>query len=312
MRGIPTLRSVDIQSLYLGTKYTFILYAYNREGSVASQKITHLYATAPQTPTNGPQILEYSSSQCYVQYSFVNNISGSQIISYNLQFRSSVDNVWVDLIGHDGFESLVTLYRFNVVKQASYELRFRVKNTFGWSDFGPSTSFIASDSPSKPSQITISSFSSHSISLQFDRSTIDNGGLAILTYVLEISEYLQNNYSVVVGYNGQQSYNLTVADGIVEGRIYSVRWFATNLNGQGIRSEEVIISLMDRPQAPINVWKVVELSSQTAITVAWTPVPSGISPGGDILGYKLFILNSITGEQWIAFDGVSLGLADQT
>jgi len=69
---------------------------------------------------------------------------------------------------------------------------------------------------------------------------------------------------------------------------------------------------MDRPVAPTNVWKVVSLSSQTAITIAWTPVSSGISPGGDILGYKLFVQNSVTGESWIAFDGVSLGLADQT
>lgn len=79
--------------------------------------------------------------------------------------------------------------------------------------------------------MTVTSFSSHSISCQFDSSTIDNGGLAIQTYHLEISEYLQNNYTTVVGYNGQQTYNLTAADGIVEGRIYSLRWFATNLNG---------------------------------------------------------------------------------
>lgn len=131
--------------------------------------------------------------------------------------------------------------------------------------------------------------------MQFDRSTIDNGGLTILSYYLEISEYLQNNYTTVVGYNGQQTYNLTVVDGVIEGRIYSVRWFATNLNGQGVRSEEVIVSLMDRPLAPTNIWKVVSLSSQTAITIAWTPVPQGVSPGGDILGYKLFIQNSYTG-----------------
>lgn len=37
-----------------------------------------------------------------------------------------------------------------------------------------------------------------------------------------------------------------------------------------------------------------------------------MSPGGDILGYKLYVKNHNTSEEWLAFDGYSLGLADQT
>jgi hypothetical protein len=39
--------------------------------------------------------------------------------------------------------------------------------------------------------------------------------------------------------------------------------------------------------------------------------PAGVSPGGDILGYKLYLENPNTSEMELIFDGFSLGLADQ-
>lgn len=69
---------------------------------------------------------------------------------------------------------------------------------------------------------------------------------------------------------------------------------------------------MDAPVAPTSLVKVENLSSQTVITVSWTAIPNGISPGGDILGYKLYVTNPNTSEHWLAFDGFSLGLEDQT
>ncbi len=38
----------------------------------------------------------------------------------------------------------------------------------------------------------------------------------------------------------------------------------------------------------------------------------GLLLGGEILGYKLKVKNPNTAEEWIAFDGQSLGLVDQT
>ena len=133
-------------------------------------------------------ILAYSSSSCYVQYSFIDNIAGSEITSFNLVFRDDVDNRWTSLIGNDGSESLATLHIFSVVKSVYYEIKFRVRNQVGWSDYSPVVSFIAADVPSEPTAPELISFSSTQISLSFNLASIDNGGLPIDSYSLEITD----------------------------------------------------------------------------------------------------------------------------
>ena len=54
------------------------------------------------------------------------------------------------------------------------------------------------------------------------------------------------------------------------------------------------------------------MSNDKAITVSWTSVTPGLTPGGEILGYKLKVTNPNTAEEWFAFDGESLGLVDKT
>lgn len=43
----------------------------------------------------------------------------------------------------------------------------------------------------------------------------------------------------------------------------------------------------------------------------WNAVTPGVSPGGDILGYKLTVTDPTSGTSWVAFDGQELGLPDQ-
>jgi len=47
-------------------------------------------------------------------------------------------------------------------------VRFRVKNSVGWSGFSPVATFIAADYPSKPNPMTLIDVSAESISLEFD------------------------------------------------------------------------------------------------------------------------------------------------
>lgn len=58
---------------------------------------------------------------------------GSELISFNLQSRHSANGSWVDLTGINGSLNLLTIWRFNVVKGANYDLRYRVMNNAGWS-----------------------------------------------------------------------------------------------------------------------------------------------------------------------------------
>lgn len=118
VRNLPTLRNVDVELLAsdLGTMYTFKLYVTNSEGLVSSLPISFLFATEPETPTSAPIILEYSSEECYVSYLFVDQIQGSDLISYNLQYRDDTENQWIDLAGDDDSLNLATLWSFSVMK----------------------------------------------------------------------------------------------------------------------------------------------------------------------------------------------------
>lgn len=113
--------------------------------------------------------------------------------------------------------------------------------------------------------------------------------------------------------DGSSSHVLTTEkDGLVEGKIYTLRWYAVNSKGASIPSDEILVALANSPQHPALVEKVTELSSPSSITVQWSEVNPGLSPAGDILGYKLRVKNPATSEEWIAFDGQLLGLPDQT
>jgi len=92
-------------------------------------------------------------------------------------------------------------------------------------------------------------------------------------------------------------------DGLVEGKIYTLRWYAVNSKGPSARSDEIRVALADRLSAPLLIQKVSELSSASSITVRWSSVNPGLSPGGEILGYRLQVNNPETAESWIAFDG---------
>jgi|LauGreDrversion4_2_1035121.scaffolds.fasta_scaffold900807_2 hypothetical protein len=64
IRNIPTLRDVNVvlDVATKGSMYTFKLFVSNREGTTSSSEISFLYASNPETPTNSPQLLEYSST----------------------------------------------------------------------------------------------------------------------------------------------------------------------------------------------------------------------------------------------------------
>jgi hypothetical protein len=170
----------------------------------------------------------------------VDSTAGAEIISFHLQARDNIDNRWIDLHGYDSYESLATLHQLTVVKGTYYELRFRVKNQVGWSDYSPVSYFTAADSPSEPNAPVLISFSSTEIALEFDPSTIDDGGLPLESYMLEITDDVTNGFTTVASYLGESSYTLdAVTDSLAEGTIYTIRWYATNEKGDGIRSDEI-------------------------------------------------------------------------
>lgn len=110
IRNIPTLSSVVVQldPADLGKKFAFILKAHNREGLVSSAPVSYLFSQIPDTPTAGPEVLSFSSSQLRARYLFAESSGGSPILSYNLQVMPSYTGYWLDVLGTDAQHSLAT------------------------------------------------------------------------------------------------------------------------------------------------------------------------------------------------------------
>jgi hypothetical protein len=66
-------------------------------------------------------------------------------------YIDSYSGHWIDLAGSE--QSLATQHTFSVQKGLTYNLKYRVLNAIGWSDFSSLVSFIAADMPSKPNPV---------------------------------------------------------------------------------------------------------------------------------------------------------------
>jgi hypothetical protein len=112
--------------------------------------------------------------------------------------------------------------------------------------------------------------------------------------------------------SGSLSHTVSVAaDSLVAGKIYTFRWYAINVFGDGERSDEITIALAANLAATNSIRKVMGLSSKTSISVEWDPVTPGVAPGGDIWGYVLQVKDILNGTVWEPFNGVKLGARDQ-
>jgi titin len=235
---------------------------------------------------------------------------------------------WIDLAGGDEVDTLLTRYTYSggLRRGETYTFRYRVKNSVGWGEFSAGSSAVAADPPSRPPSAPkiVGDPTASSVTLQFEREAIDDGGSPITGYILEKcqdnsaqSQCLQDaQFSVVGTYTGTVSHTLTVAaDGLLPGQVYKLRYRATNaVGGNGLASEAVSVALADKPAAPALITKRMAYSSKTSINLEWSEVtvPAGQSPGGDILGYVLYATDPANGTTWEAFNGVALGLRDQT
>jgi hypothetical protein len=76
-------------------------------------------------------------------------------------------------------------------------------------------------------------------------------------------------------------------DSIITGTIYTFRYFAKNIVGDGLASSEISIAMVDSPAKPTLISQVIALSTTTSISLSWNSVSDGVAPGGTITGYVL-------------------------
>ena len=206
--------------------------------------------------------------------------------------------------------SLRTIYTFTqTVKGQIYKFRYRTKNEIGWSGFSSETSVLAADVPSKLATPKLDAYSSTSITLNFNL-TCDNGGSSITAYVLEMNTGTPGSaFSTVGSYtSGSLTHTLTdTTDGLVDGKVYTFRIYASNSVGNSEYSDELSVAVTD-VLAASTISKSMSQSSSNSIYVTWSAVTPGVSPGGDITGYILTVKDCNNGTEWVAFNGIDLSL----
>jgi len=121
-------------------------------------------------------------------------------------------------------------------------------------------------------------------------------------------------FSTVASYvSGATTATIVTSDGIVAGGIYKFRFYATNAKGDSDPSDEITVAATDLPDASaMTLTKITASSTQTTITISWSDLVDGTSPGGSVLGYILTAKDYSTGTCREAFNGQTSGAPDQT
>lgn len=91
-----------------------------------------------------------------------------------------------------------------IIEGATYRVRFRALNDYGWGPYSDTVSLLAAQEPSKPKSAPVILWTSDTqISLQLDLD-VENGGAPITSYELEINAGGENNdvYRTVTSYPG--------------------------------------------------------------------------------------------------------------
>ena len=220
---------------------------------------------------------------------------------------------WTTLAGHPE-DSLKTSFVVTSGIQVSrtYAIRYRVRNSIGWSKFSSITYITAAGSPSIPAKPELVSSTStdnsgtitHTMIIEFGISK-SNGGSEISSYMYQIDNEDGSGFSDQTTYSeGAQQITFEIASGntLEPGSMYKLRSLVTNIAGHTTYSPELRIHAAIEPDQPSAPQRIVELSNTTTIAVNWEIVKNTYSFTS---GYKLFRDGGNDGNFTLIYDGTN-------
>lgn len=99
-------------------------------------------------------------------------------------------------------------------------------------------------------------------------------------------------------------------ESLTTGLVYTFKWRALNSIGYSDFSEEVSVALSDPPAKPSAPTLYQAWSSKTNLYIKWAQVSDGLSPGGLINGYQLWMDDGKGGDMTIIFNSINLESPD--
>lgn len=309
--NMPTLRQATIYSLTtLGTNYALKLQVTTAMGTFESEIVTITFAIAPPKPNAAPSkdASKSSSTKITVLYSTTDN-GGSPLLGYQLQYGVGLSGGFSNLISSSASNMATSYTLLNTIQGQNYYFRFRAKNKYGWGDYSDVGYIIAAEAPMKSNIPILNSVSSTSITLDLDQ-TVNNMGSLIIEYELYWASGATPLTFVPVSTYDKTSSSVTlpqtvgaVTDSIAAGQIYHFKYAARNSITLGEFSEILSVAAANELSAPANLRRDDSSSSTTQITMTWDAVTSTNSPGEDILGYRLYLLDDATSQYVVVYDG---------
>lgn len=295
---------------YTGKEVRFKLQVTNDMGTTTSTGyLTALVAGIPETPVEVTvNIDETSGSQLSFTIPEITNDGGSYIATYHVEMDDGDGGEFETISGYPE-DSLKTDFLITSGIQISntYAVRYRVRNSIGWSEYSDVTYILAAESPSRPSRPTYVSSTSTELVIEFGTSA-SNGGAEITTYTIQVDKEDGNGFVDLSDYTESTTTQTLAIDALdtnalQPGQIYRFRSYATNSATFTGYSLELRIAAAQLPGQPSSGPEWVEsLSTTTSIAVSWDEVAdTEIST----TGYKLYRDGGNDGEFELVYNGAN-------
>ena len=169
-----------------------------------------MLASVPIAPTFGPvgddtQITNTTIKVDFAALSLDTETGGSIILGYHLQMDES-DSNFIDIFGADELidvlSTTASITEPLITEGSTYGFRYRARNTYGWSDWSPTTYLLAASVPSIPDAPTFVSATDNSITVALTFTPDSNGDLftAHELWMAEGEEDNEHSYTEVTSY----------------------------------------------------------------------------------------------------------------
>ena len=314
VRNKPELRSFIITSLGSATtgstvKIKIAAYAFD---SVFSSVKSVLIAIVPNAPTTSVTRVDDGSKDSSITISFntisTSDMNGAQVLSYSLEIRKGANGDFTIYSGANGISSMKTSFILTspwVSKGNTYAFRYRALNVYGFGDYSPVSYITVSNAPDKPNKLSVSSYSSSSITLSIPINLGDGGSPLTTLQVYYADGLTSSTYTAVSGWTyGSTTWTIGVSNGLTVGHIFKFKHNVANVYFTSDYSDEIYVGLVDQSIAVTGLSRVTTLSSKTSITLTWDLMADGSTPAGAIRGYRLYMIDpSISEDAKLVYDG---------
>ncbi|XP_030222782.1 titin-like isoform X1 [Gadus morhua] len=185
--------SIKICRLTQGTEYQFRVAAENRYGKsnfVDSEPVVAQYPFEPPGPPASIHVANASKSVMLVEWSQPESDGGSPVTGYHIEYKDQSSILWIKLNRIPLTENQLKVT--SIQESLIYEFRVCAENMAGVGPCSKASEPVAArDQCDPPTNLTVTSITSSSVSLSWDKPQYD-GGAKITGYIVERKELPQS------------------------------------------------------------------------------------------------------------------------